>query len=134
MLDKDYTFQLKFQVRDYECDMQGVVNHSVYQNYLEHTRHEYLKSVGLDFVRMNEEGIIPHVVRVEIDYKLPLISGDEFISCLNVQLESKIRIVFYQDIYRLSDEKLVTKGVVTGVCLVNGRPRLPESIADLLKK
>ncbi|MFT5505662.1 MAG: acyl-CoA thioester hydrolase, partial [Gammaproteobacteria bacterium] len=27
--------EIVFMVRDYECDMQGVVNNGVYQNYLE---------------------------------------------------------------------------------------------------
>ena len=50
-------------------DMQGVVNNSVYQNYLEHTRHEYIKSIGLDFATLTEKGINLMVKRVEIDYQ-----------------------------------------------------------------
>ena len=40
-------FTLTLAVRDYECDLQGVVNNAVYQNYLEHARHQYLQSLGL---------------------------------------------------------------------------------------
>ncbi|MBU2223338.1 MAG: acyl-CoA thioesterase, partial [Gammaproteobacteria bacterium] len=29
-------FSVDFKVRDYECDMQGIVNNAVYFNYLEH--------------------------------------------------------------------------------------------------
>ncbi|MCW8814414.1 MAG: acyl-CoA thioesterase, partial [Chlorobium sp.] len=31
---QNYDFSLTMLVRDYECDMQGIVNNSVYQNYL----------------------------------------------------------------------------------------------------
>ena len=68
----DYIFELPFKVRDYECDLQGIVNNAVYQNYLEHTRHEFLEYVGLNFAQMHEDGIDAVVIRVEIDYKAPL--------------------------------------------------------------
>ena len=55
---QDLQFSMEFDVRDYECDMQGVVNNSVYQNYLEHTRHKYLQEIGLDFAMLTEKGIL----------------------------------------------------------------------------
>lgn len=54
----DYTFTLEMDVRDYECDIQGIVNNAVYQNYLEHARHEYLKEVGIDFAELAKMGLI----------------------------------------------------------------------------
>ena len=103
----DFVFSLEMSVRDYKCDLQGIVNNAVYQNYLEHTRHEYLKSIGIDFKEFAERGINLVVVRVELDYKAPLTSGDQFAVRLNFVRESKIKFAFLQNIYRLSDEKLI---------------------------
>ena len=50
-----YIYELKMKVRDYECDLQGIVNNANYQHYLEHTRHEFLTSVGISFARLHEE-------------------------------------------------------------------------------
>ena len=82
---KKYRFELEFKVRDYECDLQGVVNNSVYQNYLEHTRHEFLLSQGLDFAEMYRQGIMAVVARADIQYKASLVSGDKFVCRLNVE-------------------------------------------------
>ena len=54
---KEYIFKLTDKVRDYECDLQGVVNNSNYQHYMEHTRHEFLESLGENFGAMHEKGI-----------------------------------------------------------------------------
>lgn len=123
---KNYTYQLKMKVRDYECDMEGIVNNANYQHYMEHTRHEFLLETGISFAEMCEQNIISVVARIAIDYKTPLRSRDEFLSCLNIRQEG-IRYVFYQDIYRLPDMKLATRGKVDIVCLVDGKlSRCPE--------
>ena len=71
MEKEDFAYCLEFAVRDYECDLQGVVNNANYQHYLEHARHEFLISKGISFSGLHEEGIDLIVTRVEIDYKYP---------------------------------------------------------------
>jgi acyl-CoA thioester hydrolase len=117
---KDYIYELKMKVRDYECDLQGIVNNANYQHYIEHTRHEFLSSVGLNFAKLHEEKVDPVVARLTISFKTPLRSGEEFISKLNIQKEG-IKYIFYQDIYRLPDMKTVIKSTVECVCLINGK-------------
>ena len=115
-----YIFELPMKVRDYECDLQGIVNNANYQPYIEHTRHEFLLSAGISFASLHQEGIDPVVARLNMAFKTPLKSGDEFVSKLWLKKEG-IKYVFYQDIYRLPDEKVVIKATVETVCLVNGR-------------
>ena len=69
---------------------------------------------------MHEEGIDPVVARLTMAFKTPLKSGDEFLSKLYLKKEG-IKYVFYQDIFRATDEKIVIKATVESVCLVNGR-------------
>ena len=126
-------FTLEMAVRDYECDLQGVVNNAVYQNYLEHARHEYLKTIGIDFAALTAQGINLVVTRVEIDYKSSLVSGDRFVVEVRLERISPVRIGFRQNIYRLQDRKVVVKAQVTGTGLnANGRPQLPEVLKDIL--
>ncbi|HJC95554.1 MAG TPA: acyl-CoA thioesterase [Candidatus Phocaeicola gallinarum] len=115
-----YIFELTMKVRDYECDLQGIVNNANYQHYIEHTRHEFLLSAGISFARLHEQGIDPVVARLNMAFKTPLRSGDEFVSKLYLKKEG-IKYVFYQDIFRLPDMKPVIKSTVETVCLVGGR-------------
>ncbi|WP_294588980.1 acyl-CoA thioesterase [uncultured Phocaeicola sp.] len=115
-----YIFELKMKVRDYECDLQGIVNNANYQHYIEHTRHEFLTSTGISFAKLHTEGIDPVVARLSMAFKTPLKSGDEFISKLYLKKEG-IKYVFYQDIFRLPDNKPVIKSTVETVSLINGR-------------
>jgi acyl-CoA thioester hydrolase len=130
----NYIFTLEMSVRDYECDMQGIVNNSVYQNYIEHVRHEYLKKVGIDFSEYTRQGINLVVVRAELDYKYPLASGDAFMVGLNMRRESTLKFAFYQDIFRLSDHKLILKAKIIGTALnEKGRPEIPKQLDQLME-
>lgn len=115
-----YVYELKMKVRDYECDLQGIVNNANYQHYIEHTRHEFLSATGISFAQLHTEGIDPVVARLNMAFKTPLTSGDEFVSKLYLKKEG-IKYVFYQDIFRLPDMKVVIKATVETVCVVHGR-------------
>ena len=121
-------YNIKFVVRDYECDLQGVVNNANYQHYLEHARHEFLISKGVSFSQLHEEGTDLIITKVEIDYKYPLKSRDEFIVTVNIQREGNVRLLFIQDIYRLLDEKHVAHAKVTGVATKKGKPVPPGNL------
>lgn len=125
---------LEFIVRDYECDLQGVVNNANYQHYLEHARHEFLISRGISFIELHHEGIDLIVTRVEIDYKYPLRSRDRFIVKTFIKREGNVRLAFYQDIYRIPDNKLIVKAVVTGVSTRNGKPVSPEPLIEKMQE
>lgn len=128
---EEYAFELEMAVRDYECDIQGVVNNGVYMNYLEHARHEYLKHIGIDFADYAKQGINLMVVRAELDYKFPLESGDKFVVKLNLVRESRVKFAFQQDIYRLPDEKLILNARIIGTAVnAKGRPEIPEQLSS----
>ena len=115
-----YIYELEFKVRDYECDIQGIVNNAVYQNYLEHTRHEFLLENSVSFDLLHQQGVDAVVARIEMAFKTPLKSGDEFISKLYVVKEG-IKYVFHQTIFRKSDFKVCLKAKVETVVVIQGK-------------
>jgi acyl-CoA thioester hydrolase len=115
-----YCFETRMAVRDYECDIEGIVNNANYLHYCEHTRHLFLKECGLSFAEMHAKGVDAVVARMNLQYKTPLRPDDEFISRMRLTKEG-IKYVFHHDIFRASDEALCFRGDVTLVCIVDGR-------------
>ncbi len=120
-------FEIELKVRDYECDIQGIVNNSVYQNYLEHTRHEFLEFHRVSFADLHNKGVDAVVARLEMAFKSPLKPGDSFVSKLKVSKEG-VKYVFHQTIHRKSDYKLSIRAKVETVVVIDGQlaPGVPE--------
>jgi acyl-CoA thioester hydrolase len=117
---KKYIFETKMEVRDYECDIEGIVNNANYVHYCEHTRHLFLQQCGLSFAEMHERGVDAVVARMNLQYKVPLRPDDEFYSRLWLEKQG-LKYIFHQDLFRASDESLCFRGEITLVCLVNGQ-------------
>lgn len=128
----DYVFKYEMSVRDYELDFQGVVNNSNYQHYLEHARHEFLKTLGGSMSALHDAGVDPMVSKITIEYKRPLRGGDDFVVGVNMVREGA-KLVFLQDIHNLADNSLVVKARVEVICLENGRLTRGEMFDEVFK-
>lgn len=131
---KGYDFDFEMNVRDYELDTQGVVNNSVYQNYLEHARHQFLKAMGVNFNEMHANGVDAVVHKITLEYKRPLVGDDAFVVRSRIRRKGHVRYIFEQDIYRKPDDELILTGIVTTVFMNDGRPiRPPEDVVRALE-
>lgn len=127
---KAYIYSLDFKVRDYECDLQGVVNNANYQHYMEHTRHEYLESLGVNFGQMHDEGLDAFVYKVSITYRKSLRSGDSFTSALSCRMQGA-KLIFEQDLILPSGE-IAAHGEVEVVLVKDGVMTRGEFFRELL--
>ena len=127
-----YAYRHKMSVRDYELDFQGVVNNSNYQHYLEHARHEFLKTRGGSMSALHDAGVDPMVSKITIEYKSPLRGGDEFVVGVNMVREGA-KLVFLQDIHNLANDRLVVKARVEVICLKDGRLTRGEMFDEVFK-
>ena len=126
----EYIFTLEMKVRDYECDIQGVVNNANYQHYLEHARHEFLESIGGSFSRLHAQGVDPMVSKITLEYKRPLRGGDRFEVRIGL-VRKGAKLIFLQDIYNLADGELCLKGEVDVIALKEGRLTRGEVFDDM---
>lgn len=129
-------FVLEFRVRDYELDQYGVVNNAVYQNYLEHTRHEFLLSVGVDPASVAAAGRSLALSQLHIRYLAPLRSRDAFHVRLTVSRLTGARVEFHQIVLRMPKKETVAEAWAEALFVdERGRPmRIPKQFLDGLGK
>ena len=122
-------FEVRMSVRDYELDLQGIVNNSVYLNYFEHARHQYLRQIGLDFAQMHADGLDAVVSSIEVAYRRPLRSNDRFVVRSTLERSGALRFVFKQSLLVEPEMQTAADAVVTAVFLRDGRPvRPPDAV------
>jgi len=119
------------KVRDYECDSQGIVNNANYLHYMEDTRHEFLESLGVSFKELQKQLISPVVSRIDIKYLASLTGGDVFVSKLKWTREG-VKNIFFQEIYRKTDNKLCCKAKVEIAIMENGKLTRGDYFDELL--
>ncbi len=130
--DKQYIFEMPIRVRDYEVDVQGIVNNANYLHYLELTRHEFCRTNGVSFAEMHYQGIDPVLRKVEIEYISPLGLSELMVSKLNMRRDGP-RFIFEQDVYR-ENGAISVRAIVTVVCLENGRLSRGDELAAAFSK
>jgi acyl-CoA thioester hydrolase len=122
-----------FDVRDYECDLQGIVNNAVYQNYLEHSRHLFLKKCGIDFAEITAQGIHLVVAEAHLKYKKSLVSGDSFTVHTTVHPKSSVSFTFVQKIIH-RDGSLCLSAELIGVSVDAKTSKLMRLSPEIIQK
>lgn len=125
-------FEVRFAVREYEIDSQGVVNHAIYVNYLEHARSFFLRAHGFEYGRLVEQGLHLMVAHMSFDFREPLRSGDEVLVCLTAERVGA-KLHFHQQIVRGADEKVCVTAATHIVCVQGGRVTRGDFFDHLVK-
>jgi len=126
-------YKLEFEVRDNEVDLQGVVNNANYFIYLAHTRHKFLKYIGVSFSKMAEEKQYLLLTSSNIEFKRSLIAEDKFYVTCKMVPEGTVRFGFEQEIKKLDDkETLIVKSYNVAAC-IDGNNRNRPYIPDIIK-
>jgi acyl-CoA thioester hydrolase len=114
------------KVRSYECDSYNHVNNSVYLNYLEYGRMEFLNAIGFDFKAVTEAGYYLYVTHIDIYYKASAVLNDKLLIEITPTKMKTITGEFKQTIKK-EDGTVCAEATVTWACVTKeGRPsKLP---------
>jgi len=120
----------EIRVRYGETDQMGVVYHGNYAQYLEVARVEWLRSIGISYKKMEDDGVMLPVVNLNINFKKPAIY-DEVIT-IKTQLREKpgLKITIDQEIYNQKSILISTSEItLVFVNMKTKRPMLcPETL------
>ena len=116
------------EVRDYELDMQGVVNNANYLHYFEHARHKHFLERGIDFAEWHARGFDFVISECTVKYIKPLCSADKFFINSRFDLKGRIRFRAQQELYIANSNVLAATAVTLFVCIDQARqkPCLPK--------
>ncbi len=130
----EYRLTAPLVVRFRDLDAFGHVNNAVYATYLEEARVAYLHKV-LGRTRPEDYGII--IARVEIDYRSPVVLGDELVAGARV---TRLGGASFDMEYKIVEKKsgrlvLDAKSVQVAYDLKEGKVRkLSDEIVDKLRE
>ena len=131
-----YTFETSIRVRYGETDQMGYVYYGNYPLYYEVGRTEMLRSVGLSYRTMEEEGILLPVHSLNIKYIEPAKYDDLLTLRVILKELPTAKIHFYYEVYN-EQKKLLNTGetVLVFVDVQNRRPRrAPEALINKLEQ
>lgn len=123
-----------FRVRYGETDQMGVVHHGNYPQYLEMGRIEWLRSLGVSYKSMEENGIILPVISMTINYKKFALYDDLLRVRTIIRKKPMVRIEFDYNIYNEQGELLAEANTILAFmdAKKNKPVRCPDYILDKL--
>jgi acyl-CoA thioester hydrolase len=128
-------FEWNARVYFEDTDSGGVVYHANYLKFMERARTEWLRSLGLNQIKLKQEDKVMFVVRkIDIQYKIPARFNDELLIQTDCVKTTDYSIILKQNILR--DRQIITEGKVEIVCINSDlfKPvRIPKMAKQLME-
>ncbi|HYT90104.1 MAG TPA: thioesterase family protein [Gemmataceae bacterium] len=120
--------EIIIRVRYAETDRMGLLHHANYLIYFEQGRTELLRSLGLAYRDLEDQGYLLVLTRVEVRYRRPARYDDLLTLRTTVVRTTLVKIVHRYEVFR--DGELLAEGETTLGCVDReGRVQpLPESL------
>jgi acyl-CoA thioester hydrolase len=128
----EYSHSTSIRVRYADTDKMGIVYNGNYLTYFEIGRTELLRSLGMPYAVLEEQGFQLPVIEAHIEYKLPA----EYDDLLSVKATCKMErgILLYINYEITKDDKLLTIGhtIHPFMNIITGKPiRPPQSFLEI---
>lgn len=122
--------EIQIRVRYAETDRMGLLHHANYLVYFEQGRTELLRTRGVSYRDLEDQGIFLVIAKVEIKYKNPAHYDDLLTIRTTVTRTTPVRLEHRYEVFR--DGSLICEGATTLAC-VNAEGKLqamPEWLSE----
>ncbi len=130
-----YSYSHQLRSRYGETDQMGYVYYGRYLEYFEVARTEMIRSLGMPYTALEEEGIMLPVVHTEVDYKSPIYYDELMNVKVHLFTVPTVKLETYYEVFTDRSEKAHALGRVT-LCFMkeeNRKPcRAPEHFLESL--
>ncbi len=123
------TGEIQIRVRYAETDRMGLLHHANYLVYFEQARTELLRSQGLSYRDLEDQGFLLVLTKVEVRYRQPARYDDLLTVRTTVVKTTAVRIDHRYEVLR--EAVLVAEGATTLACI--GRDGRPQALPEFLR-
>jgi acyl-CoA thioester hydrolase len=122
--------EIQIRVRYAETDRMGLLHHANYLIYFEQARTELLRSLGVTYRDLEDQGYLIVVTKVEIHYRRPARYDDLLTIRTTVERMTSVRIDHRYEVH--CEGTLVADGRSTVACV--DRTGRPQALPEILRK
>jgi acyl-CoA thioester hydrolase len=122
--------EITIRVRYAETDRMGLLHHANYLVYFEQARTELLRSHGLSYKDLEDQGYLLVLTKIEVRYRWPARYDDVLTVKTTVMRTTTVRIDHRYEVF--CEGRLLAEGTSTLACVDReGRPQaLPEYLRN----
>jgi acyl-CoA thioester hydrolase len=121
--------EITIRVRYAETDRMGLLHHANYLVYFEQGRTELLRSLGLSYRDLEDQGYLLVLTKCEVRYRRPARYDDLVTVRTTVMKTTAVRIDHRYELF--CDGVLLTEGITTLACV--DREGRPQVLPDFLR-
>ncbi|MCT4699422.1 acyl-CoA thioesterase [Tenacibaculum haliotis] len=114
---------ITIRIRYAETDQMGVVYHGNYAQYFEIGRTELLRSTGITYKYMENNGVMLPVISLSANFKKPALYDDEITIITTLKKTPNVKIEFDYEIINQNNELICTGNTI--LAFVNMKTKKP---------
>jgi acyl-CoA thioester hydrolase len=122
--------EVTIRVRYAETDRMGLLHHANYLIYFEQGRTELLRSHGLSYKDLEDQGFLLVLTKIEVKYRWPAHYDDVLTLKTIVTRTTSVRIDHRYELY--CEGRLLAEGASTLACV--DREGRPQALPDFLRE